>query len=156
MAYRLSRSVEASVIDKITADLVTDGWTGIYTEKVFAEIYEGHFPAILINVSDRPEKRLEVGSDGLSNFVNIEIRLFCENDGQREDLSDWILAKIMSGINYYTYTITNGLISSKVLAGRISVLEITANRKELVNLENLAKEDKYRHLLSFRCRVALT
>jgi hypothetical protein len=155
MAYRLSRNVEASVIDKITADLVTDGWTGIYCEKVFSEIYEGHFPAILVNVTDRPEKRLEVGSDGLSDFVNIEIRIFAENDGQKLDLADWILPKIMTGINYYTYNITGGIVSEKILAGRISVLEITANRKELANLEGLAKEDKYRHLISVRARVAL-
>lgn len=156
MAYRLSRNCEASVIDKITADLTTDGWTGIYCEKVFAEIYEGHFPAILVNVSSRPDIRREVGSDTLSNYVNIEIRIFASSDGQRLDLADWILPKIMSGISYYTYTITNGVVSAKVLSGKISVLEITVNRKELANLEGLEKEDKYRHLLSFRCRVALT
>ncbi len=156
MAYRLSRNCEASLIDKITADLATDGWSGIYIEKVFAEVYNGHYPAILVGVSDRPDIRKEVGSDSLSDYVNIEIRIFASDDGQRLDLADWILPKMMSGIPYYTYTITNGAVSSKVLAGRISVLELTINRKELRATENLVAEDRYRHLLSFRCRVSLT
>ena len=154
--YRLERNTESSMIDKITSDLVTDGWTGIYVDKIFAEIYNGHFPSILINVSERPDRRLQIGSDVLSNYINIEIRIFAENDGQRLDLSSWLLEKMMSGVAYYTYTITNGVVSAKVLAGRISVLELTINRKELKNTDNLAKEDRYRHLLNFRCRVALT
>jgi len=122
MSYRLSRNVEASIIDYITTQLATDGWTGIYVEKSFAEIYKGKFPSILVSVSDRPEERLEIGDNVLSNFVNFEIRIFAENDGQRLDLSDWILPKIMNGIIYYTYTITNGVVSAKVASGRISIL----------------------------------
>jgi len=156
MAYRLSRNCEASVIDKITADLVTDGWTGIRVEKSFSEAYKGELPCIVINVSDRPEKRLQVGSDVLSNFVDIEIRIFATSDGNRLDLSDYLLSKIMSGIPYYSYTITNGIVSSKVPKGRISILEIVANRKELRVTDNLVKEDRYRSLLSLKCRVALT
>lgn len=155
MGYRLSRNCEASMVDKITADLVADGWTGIRVEKVFAEAYKGELACIVINVSDRPDRRRELGTNALSKFVNIEIRIFAKTDGQRLDLSDWILSKVMPGIDYYTYIIENGQVSEKILAGRINFLEILANRKELSNVEGLRKEDKYRHLFRFRCRVAL-
>jgi hypothetical protein len=48
----------------------------------------------------------------------------------------------------------NGVVSTKVLSGRIIVLEITRNEKELVNTENLEKEDKYRHIISVRAYIA--
>ena len=157
--YKLSRNVEKSIIDYLTAELATDGWTGIFVEKVFAQIYSEtnpSFPAILVAVSNRPEKRREVGSSSLSGFVNLEIRVFATGDGLRLDLSDFLLEKIMPGIPYYAYTITSGVVSEKTLAGRIVILEITANRKELVNLTGLAIEDKFRHLLSLRARVSLS
>jgi len=154
--YRLSRNVEASLKDYITEELQTDGWTGIFVELIFKEIYGGKFPSILINVSERPDARREIGSDSLNRYVNIELRIFANDDGQRLDLSDWLLEKIMSGVPYYIYTIAGGGISQKNLAGRISALELTVNRKELANTDTTAKEDRYRHLLAFRCRVALS
>lgn len=152
--YRLSRSVERSIIDYLAEELEHDGWSGIFVEKAFSQIYKGKFPAILVNVSSRPDKRREIGSHFLMKFINVEIRLFCEDDGQRLDLCDWLLEKAISGIPYYEFTITNGQISSKILKGRIVILEITSNRKELVNLGELAIEDKFRHLLSFTTRVS--
>jgi hypothetical protein len=154
MSYRISRSIEASLIDRITADLVTDGWTGIYTEKTAAEIYSGHFPAFLINVQEiRPEK-LEIGSKTNLKYFIVYIRLFADNDGQREDLSDWLLDKLEDDTNYYVYTITSGVVSAKVLTGRIVITRWLDNRKELINTEVLEKKDRYRHLLSFEAIVA--
>jgi hypothetical protein len=43
MAYRISRNLEASLTDRISADLTTDGWTGISVEKSTSEIYNGKF-----------------------------------------------------------------------------------------------------------------
>lgn len=154
--YRLSRSVERSIIDFLTEELENDEWNGIYVEKVFSQIYKGKFPAILVNVSSRPDKRRELGTSSLMKFINVELRIFAEDDGQRLDLADYILEKVMPGIPYYKFTVTSGQISEKTLKGRIVILEITANRKELINLENLSKEDKFRHLFGLRCRVATT
>lgn len=154
MAYRISRNIEASLIDRITANLVTDGWTGIYVEKTSAEIYGGHFPAILVSVQEiRPEK-LEIGSKTNLKYFTIYIRIFASNDGQRLDLSDWLLDKLEDDTDYYVYTITSGVVSSKVKSGKIVSTRWLDNRKELVNTENLEKIDKYRHLLSFEAIIA--
>ena len=154
MAYRISRNIEASLIDRITADLVTDGWSGIYVEKTASEIYKGYFPAILVNIQEiRPEK-LEIGSKINLKYFTVYIRIFATSDGQRIDLSDWLFDKLLDDTNYYTYTITNGLVSSKVLVGKIVITGWLDNRKELTNTENLEEEDRYRHLLAFECIVA--
>ncbi|HUW89204.1 MAG TPA: hypothetical protein VMV43_01655 [Candidatus Nanopelagicaceae bacterium] len=153
--YRNYRNLEKSLIDYLTAELVTDGWE-VRVEKAFSQVYEGTLPCILINVESSNVIRREVGSSSYLENILVSIRLFCLNDGERLDLASWTLSKIMPGISYYAYTITSGVVSEKTLAGRINCLEITANRKELVNLEGLALQDKFRHLLSLRCRVSLS
>jgi len=155
MSYRISRNCEASLIDRITANLVTDGWAGIYTEKTSAEIYGGHYPAILVNAIEIRPELLEVGSKTHLKYFTIYIRIFAENDGQRLDLSDWLFGKLEDDTNYYAYTITNGVVSAKVLTGRIVITKWLDNRKELVNTEVLEEEDRYRHLLSFEAIVAI-
>lgn len=154
MAYRISRNIEASLIDRITADLATDGWSGIRIEKSFAEVYKGTLPCICINALEiRPEK-LEIGSKTNLKYFTVNIRIFATSDGQRLDLSDWLLDKLEDDTDYYSYTITGGIVSAKVLAGRIVITKFFDNRKELVNTEILEKEDRYRHLLSMECIVA--
>jgi len=156
MAYRLSRNTEASIVDKITIDLAADGWTNIRVEKSFAEAYKGTLACIVINATERPIKRKEIGTDAIFNDINVDIRIFAKNDGQRLDLADWMLEKIMPGIVYYTYIITNGAVSSKVKSGKINVLKIIKNSKELTRTEKLEESDRYRHILSLNCRIALT
>ena len=154
--YRLSRNCEASIVDYITAQLIVDGWNGVRVEKSFAEVYKGKLPCININVSDRPDIRRELGSDTLSKYINIDIRIFATSDGMRLDLADWMIEKIIAGVSYYVYTIVNGAVSTKVLKGRINFLKITENRKELRVTDNVVEQDRYRQLISFNCRVALT
>jgi hypothetical protein len=154
--YRISRNIEASIIDRITADLVADGWTGIRTEKSFAEVYKGTLPCICVNVQEiRPEK-LEIGSKTNLKYFTVYIRIFATSDGNRLDLSDWLLDKFEEDTNYYSYTITDGVVSAKTLSGKIVSTRWLENRKELTNSENLEKEDRYRHLLSYEAIVATT
>jgi len=156
MAYRLSRNVEASIVDFITSQLVTDGWTGIRVEKGFSQAYNGTPPCITVDVFDRPDSRRELGSNTLHNYLILDIRIFATSEGNRQDLKDWLTDEIMGGVDYYSYIITSGIVSTKTLTGRINILNIETNRKELVNIENLSQVDKFRHLLSLRCKVANT
>jgi hypothetical protein len=154
MAYRISRNIEASLIDRITTDLVTDAWVGIRVEKSFAEVYNGTLPCIVVNALEIRPEHLEVGSKTYLKYFTISIRIFATSDGQRLDLSDWLLDKLEEDTNYYSYTIVNGIVSVKTLTGRIVITRIFDNRKELTNTEGLEKEDRYRHLLSMECIVA--
>ena len=153
--YRISRNIEASLIDRITSDLATDGWTGIRIEKAFSEIYKGTLPCICVNALELRPQKLEIGSKTNLKYFTVNIRIFALNDGQRLDLSDWMLDKLEDDTNYYAYTITGGVVSAKVSTGRIVITRWFDNRKELTNTSVLEKEDRYRHLLSFEAIVAI-
>lgn len=151
--YRLSRNVEATIVHYLEDQLTADGWSGIRVEKTFNNVYKGTLPCICVMLVDRPDNRREVSSDELSKRINVDIRIFADSDGVRLDLADWLLENIFQGINYYQYV--DGERSTRTLAGRLNILEVTQNRRELVITDNLAEEDRYRHILSLRCRVSL-
>jgi len=155
MAYRNYRNLEASLIDFITTQLTTDGWTNIRVEKAFAEVYKKPLPAICVSMEESDPYRREIGSDSYLEDILVSIRIFATSDGQRLDLASWMLSKVIPGVDYYEYTIVDGVVSSKTSKGRIFTLEVTVNRKELKNVDNLDVADRYRHIISFRCRVAL-
>lgn len=154
MSYRINRNIEASIIDQIIELLEDDGWTGIRVEKSFSEVYKGALPCICVNAIEiRPVKK-EIGSKLHIKYFTINIRIFGTSDGNRLDLSDWLFDKLENDLNYYTYNITNGEVSEKNISGRIIITKWFENKKELTNTENLSKEDRYRHLLSFECYIA--
>lgn len=153
-AWRKSRNIEASLVDFITAELSTDGWTGIEVLKGFPQEYKGKAPFIGVEVLELIPEKLEIGSKTyIKNYI-VKIRIFSTNDGQRLDLSDWLFDELENDVNYYAYTITSGAVSTKTLTGKLAILKWLNNEKELQNTENLEKEDRYRHLLSFSCYVA--
>lgn len=152
--YRISRSIEASIIDFLKQDLVLNGWV-VRLEKAFSRAYDGTLPCIVVNVADRPMNHREIGSIETKKEFTIEIRLFCRNDGERLDLADYLAETLMEGIDYYEYVIENNIVISKEYEGKICVTKITANRRELDNIQNLDEDDKYRHLFRLSCRVAL-
>lgn len=154
MSYRNYRNLEATLIDYIEAQLLADGWSGIRTTKAFAEIYKGALPAICVSMEESDAISREIGSKSYLENILVSVRIFATSDGQRLDLASWMLSKIMPGLDYYTYTITSGVVSSKTLAGRILILDTTVNRKELKNTDNLDIIDRYRHILTFRMRVS--
>jgi hypothetical protein len=155
MAYRISRNIEASLIDWLTEELEDAGWTGISVEKTAAEIYGGSWPGILVNVQEIVPEKLEIGSKTNLKYFTVIIRIFAANDGQRLDLSDFICDLLEDDVNYYSYTVTGGEVAQKDLTGRIVLTKWFENRKELVNTEILEDKDRYRHLLSFETIVAV-
>ena len=154
MAYRMSRNIEASLIEFISAALTTDGWNGIPVLKGFPQEYEGKTPFIGVESLELNPVKLEIGSKTHIKYYTIKIRIFGTNDGQRLDLSDWLFEKLENDVNYYSYTITNGAVSARVASGKLVIDKWLNNEKELVNTENLIEEDRYRHLLSFSCYIA--
>lgn len=151
---RLYRCVEYSIIDYITAQLSADNWVA-RVEKAFAKVYEGSFPCILINVRSSNLRRKEIGTTNLIEELMVDFRIFADNDGTRLDLAAWLIEKLKVDIDYYTYVITNN-VATKTLAGKIISEKFTDNRKEITNIENVDNRDRFRHVISLQCRVALS
>jgi hypothetical protein len=153
MAYRISRNTEASIIDWLTEELSADNWIGIRVVKSFTQVYDGILPAICVQVVTPNPVKLEIGSPTWLQNIEVAIRIFAKDDGQRLDLSDWLLEKLENSIVYSQYTVTNG-VASKEPKGLIQINTVIRDEKELTNTEGLEKEDKFRHIISFLCRVA--
>jgi len=152
--YRENRNLEASLIDYFRTALTTDGWNNVNLEKVFARVSEKNLPIILINAGNTTEHvRKEIGSKTWLNYYSVYIRIFANDDGQREDLTNWMTEKLEDDIDYYEYTITNN-VANKTLKGKIAILKIIRNERDFVNTEITEKVDRYRQLITFQCLIA--
>jgi len=153
--FRMSRNIEASLIDALTTGLAADGFSGIHVIKVFKQVYGGKFPSILVNVSNNPSTMREIGSSTLFDDREVTFRIFAESDGQRLDLADWLTEEILANITYKTYTTVNG-VATGTSAGKICTVRITENKKELANSEKVAEKDRFRHIIRADIRVQLS
>jgi len=160
-SYRESRNLEKSLIDWLQDILLKRDWKNVRVEKVFKDVYktkdnEGNvkLPAILVNVISTETRNLQIGSSKHHNDYTIYFRIFGDNDGQRLDLTDFLLEELEEDIDYYQFTISQGEIVNKNAVGKIAVLRITRNEKEFVNTEAVEKEDRYRQLLAIQVYIA--
>lgn len=121
--YRQSRNIEASIIDKLTADFLAD-WSGISVEKTFARIYDISLPSICIRVETTDFDKVEIGGDNVTREAQVLIDVFGTSDGNAHDLIDYIVTKLKGGCVYYEYEITSGTVDSKTANGRIRIKNI--------------------------------
>lgn len=146
--YRPSRAIEASIIDYIIQELIGN-WDNVAVEKSFARIYSINLPSICIRLSDTTHTNVEVGSTATYRTPLVLIDLFCENDGQRLDLKDFLVETLKGGLPYYNYTIAGGKVINKVQDGRIRVISISDTPIDLgVDKDKLDPRDRYRHILT--------
>jgi len=153
--YRLRRNLEASLIEFFREALVTDGWKNISVEYNLKQ--EGtKLPAIVVFSPSVENQQKEIGTGKYLKYPIINIKIFATNDGLRTDLADWMKEKFESDIPYYKYTIEEGEIISKSLAGNIVIRKINRDEKELANTapDILEVEDRYRHLFELSVYVA--
>ena len=69
--YRKSRNIEASLVDFITTELTTDGWTGVEVLKGFPQDYKGKAPFIGVEVLELTPEKLEIGSKTYIKNYNV-------------------------------------------------------------------------------------
>lgn len=153
--YRVTRNLEASLIKFLEEQFVNENWTGITVEKSFLRAYTlamkmDTMEAVLcIRASKTDRKRIEVGSDDLLRSQLILIDIFATNDGQREDLVDFIITILKGGFPYLEIQTEKSVSTSEIENGRVTILNID---DEPVNFSTdksaLDLPDRYRHLIS--------
>jgi hypothetical protein len=146
--YRISRNIEASLIQYIEEELVTANLTNVSVEKTFARVYDINLPSICVRIEDTEHNSAEIGDTTTYRIPTVLIDIFATSDGNRLDLKDFLVSVLKKGFNYYEYTIANGQIQTKTQNGRVSVITIDDT---IVNLNtdknSLDVHDRYRHLL---------
>jgi len=154
--YRPSRGIEASIIDFLEPNLNAD-WTGISVEKSFAKVSGDNLPVVLVRTSDVEHERHELGSSLTKRHPLILIDIYATTDGQKLDLTDYLVSKLKSGIPYYTYVISNGEVQTKTLTGRITVtLPISVTQVDLdIPKSDLSVVDSYHSLISLSCSITV-
>ena len=147
--YRISRNIEASIIDRIEEVLTACSFTGVTVLKTFAQVYQEAKPIICVRVGDTLYPKVEIGTPSVVRDVEVFIDIFADNDGQRLDLKDCLTEYLKRNIDYYEYTITNGAVSGQVLSGRLRVSNLTDTLVNAnTNKNDLDDYDKYRSLIS--------
>jgi len=148
MAYRTSRNIEASIIDFLKENF-DDDWTGISVEKSFARIYDITLPSICIRTNVTSHDKAEIGENSTKRTVQVLIDIFGSDDGNKLDLTDYIVEKIKGGCPYYIYTISHGIIQSKTASGRIRVTSIEVTPVD-DNTEKSKQDvhDRFRNLIT--------
>lgn len=153
--YRVSRNIEASLIEHIQAELASALWTGISVEKTFSRIYEipvNTFQkqgAICIRLEDTTHQQAQIGDDSTVILPLVLIDIFATSDGQRLDLKDFIVSTLKNGLSFYEYQVSGDSVSSRTLNGRIRITNMEDTpvnfgvEKSLLNVH-----DRYRHLIS--------
>ena len=114
--YRISRNCEASLIDFLVNKLEENHWTGISVVKAFQQVYDESLPVICINVGESEVFRREIGGRKFLENIEISIRFFCQNDGQRLDLKDFVIEQLQNDVDYFVYSIESGEAQQKRLA----------------------------------------
>ncbi len=148
MAYRISRNLEASIIDYLSTE-ISGQWSNVHVEKSFARIYAIDLPSILVRVGTTVHEKVELGEDSTVRTPQMLIDIFATSDGQRLDIKDFLIDKLKAGMPYYDYTITNGAVSGKVENGRIRVLNIEDTPIDFdADKDTTDVHDRFRHLLT--------
>jgi len=146
--YRISRNIEASIIDYLKSEFITD-WGSNNVEKTFTRIYDIEVPSICIRVGNTNHTRAEIGENSTIRNVQVLIDIFASSDGQRLDIKDWLIDKIKSGFVYYDYVINNGVVQTKTADGRLRVTNIEDTTINFDTDKNeLDIHDRYRHLIT--------
>ncbi len=148
MPYRISRNLEASIIDYVRTE-ITGAWSNIRVEKTFARIYDIELPSVCVRVGTTTHEKVELGGDSTVRTPNILLDIFATSDGQRLDIKDFLIEKLKAGLPYYDYIISNGKTTSKTENGRIRVLNIDDTPIDFdVDKNSLDTHDRFRHLLT--------
>jgi len=148
MAYRISRNIEASIIDYLKGQFQAD-WNNDRVEKTFAKIYSIELPSICIRVGTTEHETIEIGNNATLRTAQVLVDIFGSNDGNRLDIKDWLISKVKDGFIYYEYVIEDGKVKSKIENGRLRVLDIDDSPINFdLDKNNLDKHDRFRHIIT--------
>ena len=150
-AFSVTRNVELSTLYYLETQIAAN-WTGITIVKSFTSAYDNTLPVVCIRLLNTSSSRLELGSTTLDNLYTISIDIFGTSDGQRIDLSDFILNQIKEPWVYYTHSKVSGATTlTRTAAGKIRVNTFLDNSR--VDFGDEAENpDRFRHSITFVAR----
>ena len=152
-AFSTTRNVELSTIYYIEQQ-IDASWSGVEVVKSFLSAYDKTLPVVCVRLLGTSTDRLEIGSTTLDNEYEFVIDVFATSDGQRIDLSDFIMDKLKDGWVYYTHAHTPGDNTSltRTSAGRLTVIDFVNNERIDFGNDEVENPDRFRHQITFIIR----
>ena len=146
--YKVSRNIEASIIDYLTSYLES-GWTNINIEKSFARIYTISLPSVCVRVGDSDYDPAEIGSTDFIRSTRLFIDIFGDSMGLTLDLKDSIIFALKDGCPYYEYVIEKGQVKTKTQNGRLTFLNLADSGVNFdIDKDKLDVHDRNRWLIN--------
>jgi len=149
--FRKTRNCELSTLEYLK-QRIENSWSGVTIVKSFTQAYDATVPVVCIRLDETMTNKLEIGSTTYNHTYSIIVDIFAKSDGQRLDLSDFILNQINGTWTYSDYSHSSD--NSSVVAtpnGKMQMVAITENRKVEV-FENPESQDRFRHIIGFLCK----
>jgi hypothetical protein len=149
--FRKARNVELSTTFYLETQ-INASWSNVNVVKSFAQVDKQPLPVVCIRLLDSNPFRRELGANTLMRDFNLIVDIFATSDGQRLDLSDFILENIKNSWTYYEWAHGSGGTMTKASNGRVQILNISQDRRVDFGTEQVNKYDKFRHTISFSVR----
>ena len=153
MDYRLYQNLQNSLVDKLQAQITSDGLTGDNSQSISVRASRKNddnwaLPAISVYFESETATRFELGSNKRDDRQLIIIDIYATNENERLSLAKWLVDTINDGWQYYTYAYNsvNPESPTKTAGGWVNVNFLT---NEPVNLVQTVSEiDAHRHRVS--------
>lgn len=152
------RNVELSTVYFFDTQIQAN-WTGVSVVVGFPNLdAASQLPVVSIRVPSVNSDFREIGSRTMEDVYTVIIDIFAKSHAQRLDLTQFIQDQIIQDCIYYTHSRTTGQNESQITrtqAGRIAFNGFTQNQK-LDFGDDVDNFDRFRQVISYNCRVALT
>ena len=152
------RNVELSTVYFFDTQ-ITANWTGVTVVVGFPNLNaSSQLPIVSIRVPQVNADFLEIGSRTMEDVYTVIIDVFAKSNAQRLDLTQFIQDKIILDCTYYTHSRTSGQDDTQITrtsAGRVKFNGFVQNQK-LDFGDDVDFFDRFRQIISYNCRVALT
>lgn len=157
--WQVPRCLENSLKDFLDTEIATDSVTDINGVAVPVRVGRKNddnwtLPCISLYMESETLERFELGSNNRDVRELIIIDIFATNEGERLDLSKWLVNAINDGWRYYSYTYnsSNPELPTKTAGGLVNVNFLTNTR---VNLgQNIDESDAHRHRVSINVWIS--
>lgn len=156
--FRITRNIEYSILDYLKEQLEKYNWNNVDVLFRNRRTPQTQLPYVAIKYSNTNHNWVQLGDNSSYRTFTIILDLYCESDGQREDLKDTIIDFIKHGFpvnqyeKYYAEN-TNAKIALSHPIGK-AVLQSPPLEEEIdLNLskDQLAPADRYRHRITINC-----
>jgi hypothetical protein len=156
--FRERRNTELSLLYYLTTNFAAD-WSEVTVLRSFKQVYAKNIalPVICVSLfSNVPEKR-EIGSTTYDARYIISIDIFATSEGQRLDLSDYVLSKLPAGWIHYDHSHPSGDNSTleRSANGRDTLVGII-NDAQINPTDTIDEKDRHRHTITIRVKPNLS